>query len=158
MMRTGGPAGVGRGRAGAGCVALFAAVSMVAAGAGCSSGPSSSAGSRVVVTEHDFGLQASASSVRAGAVTVHVVNRGPSTHELNIDRTSLADGSLPLKPDGLTVNEDSPALQRVDSVSVVRLGSSQDLHLRLEPGHYVLYCNLEGHYLGTMHTSLEVKA
>ena len=112
----------------------------------------------LVVTEHDFGLQASVSSVRAGAVTVHVVNRGPSTHELNIDRTSMADGSLPLKPDGLTVNEDSSALQRVDSVSVVRLGASQDLHLRLEPGHYVLYCNLEGHYLGTMHASLEVTA
>jgi uncharacterized cupredoxin-like copper-binding protein len=157
-MRTGGPAVVSRGRAGAGCVVIFAAISIVAAGAGCSSGPSASAGARVVVTERDFGLQASASSVRAGAVTVHVVNRGPSTHELNIDRTSMADGSLPLKPDGLTVNEDSPALQRVDSVNVVRLGSSQDLHLRLEPGHYVLYCNLEGHYLGTMHTSLEVTA
>jgi uncharacterized cupredoxin-like copper-binding protein len=137
---------------------LFAAAWIVAAGAGCSSGSSSPAASRVVITEHDFGLQASVRSVRAGAVTMHVVNRGPSTHELNIDRTSFADGSLPLMPDGLTVNEDSPAMQRVDSVSVVRLGASQDLHLRLAPGHYVLYCNLEGHYLGTMHTSLEVTA
>jgi uncharacterized cupredoxin-like copper-binding protein len=27
----------------------------------------------------------------------------------------------------------------------------------LAPGHYVLFCNLEGHYLGGMNVSLEVR-
>ena len=29
--------------------------------------------------------------------------------------------------------------------------------LGLTPGNYVLYCNLEGHYLGGMHASLAVR-
>ena len=31
------------------------------------------------------------------------------------------------------------------------------LRLDLAPGHYVLYCNMEGHYLGRMHAPLEVR-
>ena len=32
----------------------------------------------------------------------------------------------------------------------------QTLVLHLAPGHYVLYCNLEGHYLGGMYAALTV--
>ena len=38
------------------------------------------------------------------------------------------------------------------TTSVTRL-----LGLGLTPGNYVLYCNLEGHYLGGMHASLAVR-
>jgi uncharacterized cupredoxin-like copper-binding protein len=44
------------------------------------------------------------------------------------------------------------------SIEVLKLGESDDLTLRLPPGHYVLWCNLEGHYLGGMHASLDVRA
>ena len=64
---------------------------------------------------------------------------------------------LPLKADGLTVDEDSKSLHRIDSIEQLNLGDSGDLNSGLRPGHYVLYCNLEGHYLGGMHASFDVR-
>ncbi len=129
---------------------------VVAGLAGCASNGSAARGARVVVVEHDFGLVASPLSVRAGTVTLHIENHGPSTHELNVDETSVGSGALPLRANGLQANEDSALLQSVDSISGIRVGATQDLTLQLTPGHYVLYCNLEGHYLGGMHVGLDV--
>jgi uncharacterized cupredoxin-like copper-binding protein len=131
-------------------------VLVVAGLSGCASGPSSAGGARVVVVEHDFGLVASPLSVRAGTVTLHIENHGPSTHELNVDATSLQPGALPLRQNGLQVNEESSRLIPVDSISGIRVGTTQDLTLHLAPGHYVLFCNLEGHFLGGMHVKLDV--
>ena len=39
----------------------------------------------------------------------------------------------------------------------VQLDERHQLDLDLDPGHYVLFCNLEGHYLGGMHVDLEVQ-
>jgi uncharacterized cupredoxin-like copper-binding protein len=113
--------------------------------------------STVVVTQHDFKFRQNVTTVKTGTVTFRVHNNGPSTHEFNVDRSSLPDGSLPLRPDGLTVNEDSSLLQRIDSINTIPYRTASDLTLHLKPGRYVLYCNLEGHYLGGMHTSLVVK-
>jgi len=109
-----------------------------------------------VVVEHDFGLVASTQSVHAGTVTLQIENRGPSTHELNIDKTSIGSGALPLRENGLQVNEDSSQLHNVGGVSGIRVGATKSLTLHLKVGYYVLYCNLEGHYLGGMHTALDV--
>jgi uncharacterized cupredoxin-like copper-binding protein len=114
------------------------------------------AGPRVVVVERDFRMVASPVSVRAGTVTLHIENRGPSTHELNVDETSVAPSGLPLRQNGLQVDEEAVQLRSVDSISGIRVGATQDLTLRLTPGHYVLFCNLEGHYLGGMHVGLDV--
>ena len=110
------------------------------------------------VTLHDFGIKAKRTTVEAGQVVLHIHNAGPSTHEINVDRTSDAAPDLPLKADGLTVSEDDASLQRIDSIEELNLGATQDLTLHLKPGHYVLYCNLEGHYLGGMHMALNVVA
>jgi uncharacterized cupredoxin-like copper-binding protein len=132
------------------------AVALLLALTSCSGSRSAARGTRVVVLEKDFSLHLSKAWVPAGTVTFAVENRGPSTHELNLDRTTDAAGSLPIKADGLTVNEDSSQLHRIDSVEVVRLDETKDMTVQLTPGHYVLYCNLEGHYFGGMHTTLDV--
>jgi uncharacterized cupredoxin-like copper-binding protein len=124
---------------------------------GCTSGGSAALpASRVVVVEHDFGLTVSSASIPPGTVTLHIENRGPSTHELNVDETTAVANGLPLRPNGLQVDEESAQLHPVDSVSDVRVGTSRDLTVHLTPGHYVLFCNLEGHYLGGMHIALDV--
>jgi uncharacterized cupredoxin-like copper-binding protein len=109
------------------------------------------------VSMRDFKLKVSRSTVPAGHVVIRVHNHGPSTHEINVDRTDLASGALPLKADGLTVDEESKALHRIDSIEQLNLGNTGDLSLNLKPGHYVLYCNLEGHYLGGMHVGFDVR-
>ena len=97
-------------------------------------------------------------SVRAGTVTLQIENHGPSTHELNIDETSGPAGGLPLRPNSLQMDEESAQLHPIDSISGIRVGATRNLTLHLAPGHYVLFCNLEGHYLGGMHVALDVTA
>jgi uncharacterized cupredoxin-like copper-binding protein len=128
----------------------------VAGLSGCASSGSSARAARVVVVEHDFKITASPVSVPAGTVTFEIENHGPSTHEINVDQTSLASGSLPMRQNSLQVNEESPLLHNVDSISGIRVYATQALTVHLKPGHYVLFCNLEGHYLGGMHVALNV--
>jgi uncharacterized cupredoxin-like copper-binding protein len=141
-------------------VARFAAVAISAAAflSGCSSTSHSAVGaSRVVVIERDYKIVGSATSVPAGMVTFHVENHGPSTHELNIDKTLFLATALPLKPDGLEVEEQSPQLHNIEATEL-RVGTERDITVRLTPGSYVLFCNFEGHYLGGMHLALNVTA
>ena len=128
----------------------------VLAAAGCTRGDAAPQGQLVKVHEQDFKLTTKTVLVHTGLVTFRVHNSGPSTHEFNVDRTDIAADALPLRADGLSVNEDSKRLTRVGSMDDVRLGATRDLTLRLTPGHYVLYCNLEGHYLGGMYAILQV--
>jgi len=133
-----------------------ALVLAVTALAGCASHSSEAVGTRVVVVERDFRLTASVTSIPAGMVTFHVVNRGPSTHEFVVDETFYAASNLPLEQNGLQVNEDATALRVADEVGVIRVGTERDLTINMNPGHYVLFCNLEGHYQGGMRVGFDV--
>jgi len=129
----------------------------VAGLASCSTHSSDATGSRIDVTMHDFGITVSRHEVPAGKVVLHVTNNGPSTHEINVDLTQYGAAKFPLKRDGLTVNEDAKGLKRIDSIEQVNLHHTGDLTLELKPGRYVLWCNLEGHYLGGMHQTFDVR-
>jgi uncharacterized cupredoxin-like copper-binding protein len=104
----------------------------------------------------DFKLNLTVTTAQSGDVIFHLHNDGPSTHEINVDRTDLAPEQLPLRADGLSVDENSPLLTRIGSIEIVEAGDAANLKVNLKPGHYVLYCNLEGHYLGKMHATLDV--
>jgi uncharacterized cupredoxin-like copper-binding protein len=129
----------------------------VATLSGCSASSSASTGSRIDVTMRDFGIDVSRRSVPAGPVVLHVTNNGPSTHEINVDLTRYAAGKIPLQDDGLTAAEDASGLRRIDSIEQVNIHQTSDLKLDLKPGRYVLWCNLEGHYLGGMHVTFDVR-
>lgn len=110
----------------------------------------------VTISIHDYKISASTPRVSAGPVTFSITNVGPSMHEFNVDRTGLGASELPIGPDGISVDEDSPDLQRVGLVDGIDIEGRATLTLRLAPGHYVFYCNLEGHYLAGMHFSFDV--
>ncbi len=135
---------------------VAAAVLVVSLSGGAASGAAPRP-TRVDVRMKDFALHVSRKSAPAGRVVFRVHNAGPSTHEINIDRTDDPPRHLPLKGDGLTVEEDAPTLHRIDSIEQLNLGDTDDLEVSLEPGHYVLWCNLEGHYLGGMHVAFDVR-
>ena len=118
----------------------------------------SAAPARIDVTMRDFKIKLSRRNVPAGPVDIQVHNRGPSTHEINVDRTNL-DARLPTRQGRRAHRQRgarSPCSASTPSSSS-NLGETGDLHLDLRPGHYVLYCNLEGHYLGGMHASFDVR-
>jgi uncharacterized cupredoxin-like copper-binding protein len=112
----------------------------------------------VNVLLEDFKVREEAAAVvPAGTVRFRILNQGPSTHELNVIRTDRAPDKLPLQRDGLTVNEDAPGLDHLDEVEGLDIGDRRTLVLHLAAGNYVLYCNMEGHYLGGMHAALTVR-
>jgi uncharacterized cupredoxin-like copper-binding protein len=113
-------------------------------------------GTPLNVVLDDFKVREDAAVVPAGTVRFRILNQGPSTHELNVVRTARAPDKLPLQRDGLTVNEDAPGIDHLDEAEGLDIGDRRTLVLRLAAGNYVLYCNMEGHYLGGMHAAFTV--
>lgn len=108
----------------------------------------------VRVTERDFSISAP-KLVSAGDLRLQVRNNGPDAHELIVVRAGR--GPLPLRSDGLTVDEAALTRRKVGTVEPGTAGSARVLKLHLAPGRYVLFCNMAGHYLGGMHTLLVVR-
>ncbi len=140
-------------------LALFLAVTTV--GCGSSSKPSSVGSASesgewgpVAITEKDFGIAASTAQAPAGEVTFSIHNDGPSVHEFVVIKTDLDDGKLPLVADGSEVDEDQ--LEGVGEQEDIQPGAKATLSLNLEPGQYVLICNIPGHYSKGMHSSFTV--
>jgi uncharacterized cupredoxin-like copper-binding protein len=114
-------------------------------------------GTPVDVLLDDFRVRQDPVVVPAGTVSFRILNQGPTTHEVIVVRTDRAPDKLPLQRDGLTVNEDAPGIDLLDEVEGLDIDDRQTLVLDLAAGNYVLYCNLEGHYLGGMHEALTVR-
>jgi uncharacterized cupredoxin-like copper-binding protein len=120
--------------------------------AGC--GGTSSAGVRVVrISERDFHITAPR-HLAPGRVKLVVANDGPDLHELIVVRDPSA--ALPMRTDGLTVNEEALAPVELGSLEPGAPGSVRALTVTLRPGRYEIFCNMAGHYMGGMHAVLVV--
>ena len=119
---------------------------------------------RVTVVLKDFYVQPNITQAKAGKLTFEAVNEGVSTHELVILRTDLKPGALPRKEakpqQGVVteylVNEDDARLATIDEIEEFPAGTSQKKTVALEAGHYVLFCNIPGHYDKGMYASLHI--
>jgi uncharacterized cupredoxin-like copper-binding protein len=114
-------------------------------------------GTPVNVLLDDFRVRQDAAVVPAGTVSFRILNQGPTSHEVIVVRTDRASDELPLQGDGLTVDEEGPGVHLLDEVEGLDIDDRETLVLNLAAGNYVLYCNLEGHYLGGMHEALTVR-
>ena len=114
-------------------------------------------GTPVNVRLEDFKVRLDTAVVHAGTVSFRLLGQGPTTHEFIVVRTNRPPDKLPLQSDGLTVNEEAPGVELVDEAGGLDIDDRQTLVLDLAPGHYVMYCNLEGHYLGGMYAALTVR-
>jgi len=123
---------------------------------GCSAGQTGArAGGTVLrVTESDFRISAP-KQTSSGEIRLSVSNKGPDQHELIVVRER--GSRLPLRGDGVTVNEELLERATVGVLEPGSPGSRRELALHLAPGRYVLFCNMSGHYLGGMHAVLVVR-
>jgi len=114
-------------------------------------------GSHVLhVDERDFALHLPSTTLPAGTYVFVDTNHGPSPHELVMWKTNDPAARLPLLPNR-RVNEDSPALSSVlDSGTSIDPGQTRLLTATLDPGHYVIACNLPGHFISGMHLDITV--
>jgi uncharacterized cupredoxin-like copper-binding protein len=115
-------------------------------------------GATVGVTEKDFSINLDNSTASSGPVVFNIKNEGPTTHEFVVIKTDTAEDKLPMNSSGSAVDTSAAGLQQVDQKQDISSGSTATLTIsNLEPGKYVLICNLPGHYQLGMHTSLTVK-
>jgi uncharacterized cupredoxin-like copper-binding protein len=114
-------------------------------------------GTHVNVLLEDFKVRRDAAVAPAGTVSFRILNQGPTSHELIVVRTDRAPDKLPLQRDGLTVDEEAPGIEFLDEAEGLDIDDRQTMVLRVAPGHYVMYCNLEGHYLGGMYAPFIVR-
>jgi uncharacterized cupredoxin-like copper-binding protein len=135
-------------------VAAVAAVAVTVAGRGSAALPMTKDGQLLRVTERDFQITPASHHAAAGPVVIRVVNRGPDEHELIVVHDN---GHLPLRSDGMTVNEEALAKQIVGSLEPGAPGGVRELRVVLTPGRYLLLCNMYGHYMAGMHSELIVR-
>lgn len=119
---------------------------------------------QVTVILKDFSVHPTTNEAKAGKLTFEAVNEGMSTHELVILRTDLSLTDLPRKKaksqSGIMteylVDEDDAQIEIVDEIEEFPSGTSQKKTVSLDPGRYVLFCNIPGHYDKGMYASLHI--
>lgn len=143
-------------------VVAFAAAGLLAVGctggaapssAPPSSAPASAAGSGgtvVTASTSEYKIDLGATSAPAGDVTFQIRNAGKIQHEFVVVKTDLAADKLPTAEG--EVDEDDGQLEAVDEVEDIDPGASPTLSVNLPAGHYVVLCNVPGHYDLGMHT------
>jgi uncharacterized cupredoxin-like copper-binding protein len=97
--------------------------------------------SEVAVTLVEYKVVPVPTSAHAGSVTFNAKNIGSATHELHVIKTDLAPEALPTKADG-SVDEEAAGVTMVDHVTDIAAGQAKPLTVTLEPGTYVLICNV----------------
>jgi uncharacterized cupredoxin-like copper-binding protein len=118
----------------------------------------------VTIVLKDFFVHPNTNQAKVGWLTLEAVNEGMSMHELVILKTDLNPAELPRKEakdhqelvQEYLVNEDDARVETIDEIEEFPVGTSQVKNVFFEPGHYVLFCNIPGHYDKGMYTSLHI--
>jgi len=142
---------------------LIAIGSLLAA---CSK-PAGSTGTTVTATLKEWEIKLSSADLKAGDITINFTNNGDKEHEFLVRKTDLKADSLPIVASGDDkgrVDEASSQLTEVGNPSEIAVlppgTTGLSLRLKLQPGHYVVFCNLHVgdllHYQKGMHTEFTV--
>jgi uncharacterized cupredoxin-like copper-binding protein len=131
--------------------------------AGAQTPTGGNAQSEVTVTLVEYQMKPNVTSVPAGSVTFNGKNIGGAEHSLAVIRTDLAPEALPTKADG-SVDESGTGVTLVDQVTGIKPQQQKSLTVKLQPGNYVLICNLVptangqtiSHYAKGMHVGFTI--
>jgi uncharacterized cupredoxin-like copper-binding protein len=138
---------------GQGRLLLIALIVLLATACSGSGRTAQAARTLVRVSERDFHISATPNHIAPGNVLLVLRNHGPDTHELIVVRSQ---SRLPLRLDGLTVDEDALSALTVASLDGTGPGGERKLQLHLARGRYELFCNMAGHFMAGMHAELVV--
>lgn len=94
-------------------------------------------------------------TVPAGTVTFTVTNEGTKMHMFDILATDTPADQVEVGEDDKIVDPEDAV--EIDEVEDIEGGATVTLTVDLEPGHYVLECNVKGHYRMGMYTDFTVE-
>jgi uncharacterized cupredoxin-like copper-binding protein len=102
------------------------------------------------VSLKEFKVLPNSTTAAGGKVTFHVRNAGTVKHEFVVIKTDRPAGAL-LK------NGRADETGNIGEIPGLQPGQSKTLSLKMKPGHYVLLCNMPGHYMAGQHIDFTVK-
>ncbi|MCA9913559.1 MAG: cupredoxin domain-containing protein, partial [Anaerolineae bacterium] len=109
----------------------------------------------VAVTETSYNIELDQSSAPAGDVTFQISNNASDmAHEVLVIKTDTAADSLQTDDSGNLMEDQLNIVGKAEDIAA---GGTATINLTLEPGHYVLACNLPGHYSQGMHVDFTVE-
>jgi uncharacterized cupredoxin-like copper-binding protein len=140
-------------------IALIAGTFMIVGLTACDGDDGGSSGGgddQVSVDLQEWAVVPDSDEGPPGEVTFSVHNVGSETHEFVVIKTDIDPIELPTEPDG-SVSESADGMEIVDEIEDINPGTNPDLTVDLDPGQYVLICNVvegdESHYQNGMRTS-----
>lgn len=103
--------------------------------------PGAATPSEVTVVLAEWKIAPQPASYKAGSVKFIVRNIGQTVHQMTVLKTDLAPNALPTNADG-TANEDAQGITVLAKTNDINPAVSKSLTVNLEPGSYVLICNI----------------
>jgi len=97
-----------------------------------------------------FSLDLGTATIPAGKVTFTVKNAGTMVHEFEVLKTTTPGADLKV------TNGKADETGNIGETGDMPAGSTKTLTLNLKAGHYVVLCNLPGHYQGGMWKNMTV--
>lgn len=121
--------------------------------AACGGQAAAPEGSQLVLEMRDYNITANAATIKAGQIKIGVRNFATQAHSLEVLKTDLAPDKLPVD----SAKGQAIEAGKVGGLDTIPAGSSKAVTLDLTPGHYVIICNVAGHYQLGMRTELIVQ-
>jgi hypothetical protein len=127
-------------------------------------GDPSTAEERLEVTLSEWSVEPAQGSVPAGAVQIVAFNQGEDAHEVVVVKGS-DPSALPRGDDGTVDEEALPEGDFIGEIEAFPAGGSCNGVFELDPGSYVLFCNIleteagteENHFQLGMRTTIRVR-
>jgi uncharacterized cupredoxin-like copper-binding protein len=123
--------------------------------AGQTTATGASQGKSVEIAMGEFYFKPSDATTAAGTVTITAPNEGNVAHELVLAKTDTNPADLPTTSDG-EVDEAKLEAKGEDAgeIADVAPGDTKQGTFKLDPGKYVMFCNLPAHYAQGMYGTL----
>lgn len=122
--------------------ALLCALALLVASCGSSAPATLPADVQVTIDMKDYSVTVTPSTFKAGTIKFGVRNLGAMAHQFDLIKTDLAADKLPVDNASAKAKEDGLVKQLLN----IPPGKVATISGDVQPGHYVIICNVAGHY------------
>ena len=134
-------------------VALLCALVLLVAACGSNEPATLPSDVQVTVDMKEYSVTVSPATIKAGTIKFGIRNVGTMAHQFDLIKTDLAADKLPIDTATAKAKEDG----MVKQVLNIQAGKVATASADLQPGHYVIICNVAGHYQLGMKADLTVQ-
>ncbi|HEY3218118.1 MAG TPA: hypothetical protein VGK15_03415 [Candidatus Limnocylindria bacterium] len=107
----------------------------------------------VIVDMKEYTVTLNTPTVKAGIVKFGIRNLGTMVHDFDLIKTDLAPDKLPMDVASAKAQTDGLVKQMIN----IAQGRVTTVEASLVAGHYVIFCNVAGHYQLGMRAELTVQ-